>query len=368
MPLDIAPVRDSHGNMSSAGFLTPEELTLLTALAKSGKLEHRVARRANAMVLLDRGFSFTTVAEVLLVDDSTVRDWQAEFRSTGIEGLQTFHHKGSEPRLSTVQETALASWVSAMLPRSSGEVAQWIDDELDIHFSSRSGIINLLHRLGFEHRKPEAVPAKADVAKQTEFIDRYEKQQNSLEADEATVFVDAVHPTHGTRAVGCWMPKGEKIGVDQSSGRDRLNIHGVIDLETGKTRMIDVLTVDAMSTIALLTAVENMHPDKRRINVHLDNARYHHAKAVREWMAEPGRRVVLHFIPSYCPHLNPIERLWGLMHKAITHNRCYQSFRQFADAILGFLRKTVPEKWSELCDHVSDNFRVVDPAEVRILN
>ena len=79
--------------MSSAGFLTPEELTLLTALAKSGKLEHRVARRANAMVLLDRGFSFTTVAEVLLVDDSTVRDWQAEFRSTGIEGLQTFNHK-----------------------------------------------------------------------------------------------------------------------------------------------------------------------------------------------------------------------------------------------------------------------------------
>jgi hypothetical protein len=37
------------------------------------------------------------------------------------------------------------------------------------------------------------------------------------------------------------------VAVEQSSGRDRLNIHGAIDLETGKTVMKDVLTVDALS-------------------------------------------------------------------------------------------------------------------------
>jgi hypothetical protein len=42
--------------------------------------------------------------------------------------------------------------------------------------------------------------------------------------------------------------------VEQSSGRDRLNIHGAIDLETGETIMKDVLTVDALSTIMLLMA------------------------------------------------------------------------------------------------------------------
>jgi DDE superfamily endonuclease len=41
---------------------------------------------------------------------------------------------------------------------------------------------------------------------------------------------------------------------------------------------------------------------------------------VQEWLAQPGRRVTLHFIPAYCPHLNPIERLWGLMHKHLTQN------------------------------------------------
>ncbi len=353
--------------MLTSGFLTTDELTLLTALAKSNKLEHRVARRANAMVLLHEGWSFDQVSRALLMDDSTIRAWYAEYRCTGIAGLKEFQHKGGVRRLSVEQEAALTAWVTEMLPRSSGSVAQWMADELGIQFNSRSGIIKLLHRLGFEHRKPEAVPTKADTTRQNGFIDQYKARQNSLDMDEATVFVDAVHPTHGPHPVGCWMPKNERIGIDQSSGRERLNIHGAIDLENGQTRMIDVFTVDAVSTIALLTAIEHMHPDKRRIHVYLDNARYHHAKAVREWLGRPERRVILHFIPAYCPHLNPIERLWGLMHRAVTHNRCHASFRGFADAILGFLRKTVPENWNNLCDCVSDNFRVVDPTQIRIL-
>ena len=49
----------------------------------------------------------------------------------------------------------------------------------------------------------------------------------------------------------------------------------------------------------------------------------------------PGRKIVLHFIPAYCPHLNPIERLRLLMHKHVAHNKTYARFRDFADAVLG---------------------------------
>ena len=135
---------------------------------------------------------------------------------------------------------------------------------------------------------------------------------NQLSADEAVIFADAVHPTHAVRPVGCWAPKEVPVAVEQSSGRDRLNIHGAIDLETGQTVMKDVLTVDAMSTIMLLMAIEAMYPGMRLIHVFLDNARYHHAKLVQAWLAQPGRRIKLHFIPAYCPHLNPIERLMGV--------------------------------------------------------
>ena len=74
----------------------------------------------------------------------------------------------------------------------------------------------------------------------------------------------------------------------------------------------------------------------------LDNAPYHHAKLVQEWLALPGRRIKLHFIPTYCPHLNPIERLWGLMHKNVTHNKCYaMCAHRRCDA--RFLREKIPK-------------------------
>ena len=145
------------------------------------------------------------------------------------------------------------------------------------------------------------------------------------------MFVDAAHPTHAARPVGCWAPAKEHLAIEQTSGRQRLNIHGAIDLETGKTAMIDVETVDAASTIRLLEAIEAMYPLLALIHVFLDNARYHHAALVREWLAQPGRRIKLHFIPAYCPHLNPIERLWAVMHKSLTHNRTYPTYREFAD-------------------------------------
>jgi hypothetical protein len=78
-------------------------------------------------------------------------------------------------------------------------------------------------------------------------------------------------------------------------------------------------------------------------------------------------RVKLHFIPSYCPHLNPIERLWGLMHRNVTHNKCYATSAQFADSTLSFLREKVPRNWADLCDSVTDNFRVINPKEFRVM-
>ena len=144
---------------------------------------------------------------------------------------------------------------------------------------------------------------------------------NRIEADEAVVFADAVHPLHAVRPVGCWGPKDVPAAVEQSSGRDRLNIHGAIDLETGQTVIKDVLTVDALSTIMLM-AIEARYRVCGSSTSSWTIARYHHAKLVQAWLARPGCRVKLHFVPPYCPHLNSIERLWGLMHRHITHNKC----------------------------------------------
>ncbi len=336
-------------------------------LARDGSVEHRLGRRANALLLLNDGMSCAEVGKVLFIDDDTVRTWHRSYQEDGIEGLTRFDMGGSASFLSAAQEEALKVFVGAALPRSTRRIGAWIEKEFGVVYESRSGLIALLHRLGLEYHKPNVIPRKLDKEKQQAFIDSYEDLQNSLGPDEAVLFADAVHPTHAARPAGCWAPKQEKLAIEQTSGRERINIHGAIDLETGQTRMIEAQTVDAVSTIRLLQAIEACYPTLARIHVFLDNARYHHARLVQEWLARPGCRIKLHFIPAYCPHLNPIERLWGLMHRNVTHNKAYATCAQFANATLGFLRETVPRNWAGLCDRVTDNFRVVNPKEFRVM-
>ena len=188
--------------------------------------------------------------------------------------------------------------------------------------------------------------------KQAAFIKAYEDLLNRQDADDVVLFADA---------------------VAQTSGRQRLNIHGAIDLESGYTRILKVATVDAASTIQLMIALLAMYPRKRVIHLFVDNDGYHHAKLMQAWLARPGCRIKLHFIPTCCPHPwsasrpKPIERLWGLIHKHVTHNKCHETFRDVSDAILTFLREEVPRNWRLYCDEVTDNFRIISPKDFRIL-
>jgi transposase len=353
--------------MIRGGFLSAEDRSKLIALARDGAAASRLTRRANALVLLDDGWSCQEVADALLLNDDTIRNWHKLFEQRGIEGLTSFDMGGSAGFLSTTQEDALKAFAGATLPRSTRQVGAFIEREFGLVYESRSGLIALLHRLGLEYHKPDVISRKLDVEKQKAFIGSHDKLLNSLGNDEAVLFVDAVHPTHAARPVGCWAPRQEKLAIEQTSGRERINIHGAINLETGETRMIDVETVNAASTIKLLEAIETLYPMLALIHVFLDNARYHHAKLVQDWLARPDCRIKLHFIPAYCPHLNPIERLWGLMHRNVTHNKTYANCAQFADAALDFLREKVPRNWAEFCDSVTDNFRVINPKDFRVV-
>jgi L-rhamnose mutarotase len=88
---------------------------------------------------------------------------------------------------------------------------------------------------------------------------------------------------------------------------------------------------------------------------------------VKAWLVRPHCRIKLHFVPAYCPHLNPIERLWGVMHRYITHNKCYATFKDFRAAMPTFLRADVPQRWQSYCDEVTDNFRVIDLTNFHII-
>ena len=205
--------------MIRPGFLDSESRRDLIELARDGSIAHRLARRANALVLLDVGMSCAAVAKVLFLDNDTIRTWYQLYQQDGIEGLAGFGYEGGMCRLTPEQQDKLKAWISETLPRTTRQIGAWIEREWGIDYQSRSGLIALLHRLGMEHRKPKAISRKLDPVKQEAFIKAYDTLLNQLSADEAVIFADAVHPTHAVRPVGCWAPKEVAVAVEQSSGR-----------------------------------------------------------------------------------------------------------------------------------------------------
>ena len=123
--------------MIRSGFLDSESRQDLTELARDGSAAHRLARRANALVLLDNGMSCETVAQVLLLYDDTIRTWHRLYLEDGIEGLASFGYEGGACRLTGEQQERLKAWIAATLPRSTREVGAWIARKDGYLFASK---------------------------------------------------------------------------------------------------------------------------------------------------------------------------------------------------------------------------------------
>ena len=115
--------------MIRSPFLSEEDRNKLIALARDGSAASRVTPRANALVLLDDGWSCQEVADALLLNDDTIRGWLKLFEQRGIEGQASFDMGGSASLLSAAQEDALKIFVGATLPRSTRQVGTWIEQE-----------------------------------------------------------------------------------------------------------------------------------------------------------------------------------------------------------------------------------------------
>jgi transposase len=65
----------------------------------------------------------------------------------------------------------------------------------------------------------------------------------------------------------------------------------------------------------------------------LDNAKYHHARALEPWLNQHREQLTLLFLPPYSPELNPVERVWKLARRLATHNRHFPTLDDIMDAV-----------------------------------
>ena len=125
---------------------------------------------------------------------------------------------------------------------------------------SRLGCLKMPGRLGFEYRKPKALPRVANSETHAEFIAFYQDWMTKLPANEAVYFADATHPEHQTKPAFGWVRKGSNPAVKTSAGRGRVNIHGGVYLEKFDAPFIKPVNVGGDNAVQLLANIEATTP------------------------------------------------------------------------------------------------------------
>ena len=106
-----------------------------------------------------------------------------------------------------------------------------------------------------------------------------------------------------------------------------------------------------LSATSLRLLAQTYGPRVRRIHLVVDNYGIHSAKETQRALAALGGRIVLHFLPPYCPDANRIERIWQDLHANVTRNhRCKTLNQLLANARRYLLAYT--------CGAVSPVFRL----------
>ena len=108
--------------MIRPGFLSCAERRALEACVCRQREDHGVARRANAILLLDDGKSCQAIAEFPYLDDDTIRGWHKTYQTGGWDALSTDGWKGGPSRMTSAQETELCTWLDGRFCRSTVEI------------------------------------------------------------------------------------------------------------------------------------------------------------------------------------------------------------------------------------------------------
>ncbi len=311
--------------------------------------------RIKAILLLNRGFSYKETAEILLIDDATVRRWHNTFLAKGIKILLKDNYRGGECKLGPDELSGLSFHLDQKIYLTAKEICAHVKKEYGVDYTPK-GMTSLLHTLGFAYKKPKHVSGKANRQAQEAFIEKYNDLKKGKAPEDRIYFMDGVHPMHNSQPAYGWIKKGKKAILKTNTGRQRVNINCAYDIENQKVVVREDKSINAQSTIALLEQILKEQP-LGMIYIILDNARYYRSKLVREFISE-NTRIEFVFLPPYSPNLNVIERLWKFFKKNITYNEYYEKFSVFREKCMGFFQNI--EKYRpELQTLMTDNFELI---------
>ena len=153
-------------------------------------------------------------------------------------------------------------------------------------------------------------------------------------------FMDECHfQQHGSR-LAAWFPREEKDPVTKHAPvRKKVGVIGAVRAEDGTLVTSEHDKFNALAIESFLTELVKYRDEHKTMIVILDNARFHHAKALSGWLEQHSKYFHLDFLPPYSPELNPIERVWKLTRRLCTHNQYFEQLEELRQSVFTKFRE-----------------------------
>jgi transposase len=312
----------------------------------------RVRDRIKAVLAYDDGYSYSEIARILLLDDETIRRHIEDYLR---EQKLKIESGGSEGKLTDSQIRELTDHLQEITYLYVKDICQYVCQTYGKKYSV-SGMTKWLHANDFCYKKPHAVPAKADRQKQKEFIKYYNYLKKKAGKREPIYFADSVHPQHQTQLTYGWILRGVRKEIATTGQQKRLNFTGGICLNRHRFTYHEADTVNASTICDFLWKLRQANPGRYYVHVIWDNAKPHRNEEVHALAKELG--IKLHYLPPHSPNLNPVERVWKLMHEVVRYNQYYDKFSEFTEVTRDFF-KNIGRKKKILRARITDNFQIL---------
>jgi putative transposase len=325
--------------------LSAQERNVLLEEVRRGT-DPGIRLRAHILVLLNDGIPWNTIIAVLFTSTTTINRWRQRYLAGGLAAVLE-SKRSRRPRWHWVIALVI-QWVTMKSPRdfgfyrsrwTCGTIVALLEDDYDVR-TSREAVRCWLHKEGLVWRRPRPVLGPKDPQRPQK-LRKIRALLRDLPANEAAFFQDEVDVNTNPKIGSMWMWRGQQAEVETPGTNTKRYLAGSMNWRTGEVILSEPgFKRDADLFLRHLDELRRRFRCYRRIHVICDNAIFHRpdrCKKVQEYLAKWGHRIALHFLPTYAPETNPIERVWWHLHEEITRNHRCRNIEELLDLVFSWL-------------------------------
>jgi transposase len=332
--------------MDGSIHLRRSERKTLLLVVKTGTT-HEQRLRAHLLLLLADGLSWSTITAVLFTSSSTISRWRRRFAHGGLSAVIETPARRRPSRFGSFWIALVFSWVTTRTPRDFGfyrsrwtcdTVVVLLHDDYDLRVS-RETVRRWLHQQNLVYRRPRPVLGPKD-AQRAGKLRKIRALLRHLPANEVAVFQDEVDINTNPKIGAMWMLRGQQAEVVTPGTNTKRYLAGSLNWRTGELMPTEGRSRNADLFLAHLDELRRRLRRYRVIHVICDNAVFHdpeRCRKVKQYVNRWGHRVQLHFVPTYAPETNPIERVWWHLHEEITRNHPCRDIEELLKLVFDWL-------------------------------